>query len=74
MTVANLVLAVVLGVLRIAGVKNKAFQACAHLYMGGLCTAWYYTRQPYLLFMILALSGVEVMCFIYFKYLAGTKG
>lgn len=64
---ANLLIASVLAALRAAGVKDEAFQALAHLYLGGLITAYGITRRPFYLWLTVALSVVEVVCFLAFR-------
>lgn len=60
-------IAIVLGIVRLAGVKNQSFQAIAHLYVGYLvgvyCVTYYYV---YLL-LVIGLSVLEVCAFLYFK-------
>lgn len=70
----NVIIAIVLGTLRIIGVKHIAFQAIAHLYVGGLFTAGYcnwssaYTESRkasrLYLFLGIFLSILELTCFI----------
>jgi hypothetical protein len=52
--------------LRIAGLKSPAFQASAHLFVGGLFGAWLYGGKPARPFLWLAvlLSLVELACFL----------
>lgn len=42
-----LALAVVVALARISGLKTEAFQAVAHLLVGGLFTAWYLKRTTH---------------------------
>ena len=53
-------IAVILGALRVLGVKHPAFQAAAHLYVGGLFTAYAFSRRPLHLLTALAITAVEV--------------
>ncbi len=59
----NLLMAVALGALRVLGMKHIAFQAVAHLYVGGLLGAWWVGRDRWLLWIAVGLSVVEVVCF-----------
>jgi len=79
--VANLfVICLVLGLLRILGMTNESFQAVAHLFVGGLFTAWGFTwrccdhRQEvdsvYYLVMGVGLTLLEINCAIFFKVFA----
>jgi hypothetical protein len=76
MQAVNILIAVALAALRIAGHKSEAFQAAAHLFVGGLLTAgwvadksrfWPSTWKFYT-WLAIALSVVEVACFIWFKF------
>jgi uncharacterized membrane protein len=55
-----------LALIRLSGHKSQAYQAVAHLWVGGLCGAWWIERTPMLLHAIVVLSIVEVMCFFVF--------
>jgi hypothetical protein len=55
-----------LAALRIAGHKSPAFQAVAHIFVGGLFGAWAHggkPARPYLWLAVL-LSLVELACFL----------
>ena len=58
-----------LALARILGVKHEAYQAVAHLWVGGLIGAWLLTRKTkdvdsVYLWSVIVLSVVEVACFI----------
>ncbi len=61
-----IVLAFALVVMRMMGVKHEAFQAVAHLFVGGLFGAWLVSRPTHgvYLWVALALPGVELLCFL----------
>jgi len=69
-----IIFGVILGLLRAAGHKSQAFQAVAHLYMGGLCAAWLITREPLYAWLVVVLSIVEVICFVVFRIRDRQKG
>lgn len=46
---------------------DKSFMAFAHLYVGGLFTAWYLTRKPIYIILAVTLTVIETACFFYFK-------
>lgn len=56
----HLTIAFALAALRVLGVKHEAFQAVAHLYVGGLFTAWYYSRDRFFLNVAIGVSLVEL--------------
>jgi hypothetical protein len=62
-----ILIAVILGGLRIAGVKHLAFQAAAHLYLGWLIGVWWYGDKRLALWLAIALSILEVACFFSVK-------
>lgn len=64
------VAAVGLGVARAGGVTHPAFQAAAHVYVGGLLGAWLVGRRPLLLWLAGGLSVLEVACAVYFRLIA----
>lgn len=53
-------------ILRIAGLRSEAFQALAHLYVGGLLGAYFQDRQGAkdCLVVAIVLSVVELACFL----------
>lgn len=57
------VAAVAVALLRILGVKHPAFQAFAHLFVGGLASAWLVTRDRFYAATFWLLCAVEVICF-----------
>lgn len=65
-----ILLALVLGGVRVAGVTHIAFQAAAHLYMGGLAVAWWKEKANWtewrnlvVLFLFVGLTVLETVCF-----------
>lgn len=62
---AYVVTCVLLAVMRITGCKTQAFQAVAHLFVGGLFGAWFAgAPRSVSLYPALILSVVELGCFI----------
>lgn len=57
-----IIIALVLGSLRIYGVKHEAFQAVAHLYVGGLFGAWLVTKEKFYLWIFIILTVLETVC------------
>ena len=74
-------LCVVLGGLRVAGVTSPAFQAVAHLFVGGLFGGWLVLRQEIdtvsveeankNFWMAIGLSVLELVCFLWFRFVIG---
>ncbi len=74
MNLTLLLIAVILAIVRIAGHKSEAFQACAHLYVSYLFTAAYYEyRETWTeggrkaltkAYIAIGLSIVEIIAFI----------
>lgn len=72
-----LAVSVAIAAMRVSGHKSEAFQAVAHLFVGGLLGAWLVgrlcrnvvTHSDRLLWagLALALSVVEVVCFVAFQ-------
>jgi 1,4-dihydroxy-2-naphthoate octaprenyltransferase len=67
-------IAVVLGGLRIVGVKHEAFQAVAHLYVGflfGVGAATYVegNTDRGCLWLAIGLSVLELVCFLVFRFM-----
>jgi hypothetical protein len=60
-------LSILLGSLRALGVRSQSFQAAAHLFVGGLIGGYLATRQGYLLGLTIALSILEIICFLAFR-------
>lgn len=58
------IIAVALGVLRVMGHKSEAFQAVAHLYVGGLFGAFFAGRVRLYLYLAIGLSLTEAACFL----------
>lgn len=62
---ANLVVlavAVALGLTRVFGVTHIAYQAVAHLFVGGLFGAWLVNRRWWLLATFIILTVLETVC------------
>lgn len=64
MTIFLSIVSVALAALRIGGFTSSAFQAVAHLWVGGLVGAWLAGDRPSRLWLALMLSAVEVACFL----------
>lgn len=64
-----IVIALVLGALRFAGVKTQAYQAIAHCFVGGLIGAYIVGHDPFMLYLSVGLSVLEVVAFLYFKFI-----
>lgn len=65
-------ISIVFGALRVAGVKTSFFQALAHVWVGGLFGAWLERRTNWFAFWLaIGLTVLEVACAIYFKRFAG---
>ena len=78
MTYALIIIALILAALRIAGVTHEAYQAVAHLFVGGLFAAGWVQgfgahdydeerRAMWKFGIALALTAVEVWCFVAFR-------
>lgn len=52
-----------LSVLRMTGFTSQAYQAAAHLYVGGLIGAWLVSRKWRYVILAVVISGVEVAAF-----------
>lgn len=70
-----LLLGFVLGAMRVGGITHIAFQAAAHLYVGGLFSAWLFSifRRPiawWLFVLFLVMTVLETICFFHgpFKF------
>jgi hypothetical protein len=78
----RILIAVALAALRVSGHKSEAFQAVAHLFIGWLLAAWWYSPVSYEgsgkareydrssgldLALVIVLSVIEVACAIWFK-------
>jgi hypothetical protein len=76
-----LIVAIVLGALRIGGHTSEAYQAVAHLFVGGLFAAGYVKYQytwtnggqiaMNKIWLGVALSVLEVACALWFKFGGG---
>lgn len=60
-------ISILFGSLRALGVRSKSFQAFAHLWVGGLMGGWVATRHEYLIWLVIALSILEIVCFLAFR-------
>lgn len=64
-------LAVVIGMLRVLGIKHIAFQAVAHLFLGSLLTTSYWKWKDkigqFCFYTAIVLSILEVICFFLVK-------
>jgi hypothetical protein len=65
--VAIVIIALVLGTLRVLGHKSQAFQAIAHLFVGGLFGAWMAGHNTVFITVAVLLSIVELLCFLFLK-------
>lgn len=63
----NLGIALALVIGRFYGLKSQSFQAAAHLYCGGVAVAWWDTRDPFYLAVLLSISLAEVIAFLAFR-------
>lgn len=63
--VVNSLIAIILAGMRIGGVVSKSFQAVAHIYVGVVFTAAYYSvAGRYYLFLGIIISMVELIVFL----------
>ncbi len=62
--IVNLLVAASLCIFRVIGYKSQAFQAIAHLYMGGLFMGAYSKKSWLLWGVFTVLCVVEVFCFL----------
>jgi hypothetical protein len=67
MILTLIAISILLGSLRALGHKSQTFQAAAHLFVGGLIVGYVTTRQGYLLWLTIALSILEIVCFLAFR-------
>lgn len=58
------IIAVAVGLARVGGVKHGAYQALAHVFVGGLGGAGLAGRRRFYWFLFWALNVVEVLCFL----------
>jgi hypothetical protein len=56
--------AILLAVGRIAGLTDEAFQAAAHLFVGGVFVAWRYSRRSFHKAVFWGVTIVEGICFL----------
>lgn len=54
---------VAIALLRILGVRHPAYQAVAHLFVGGLAGAWLIDRDRFYAVAFWLLCAVEIVCF-----------
>ena len=62
-TVWPIAVSIALIALCAAGIKHEAFQAIAHLWVGGLLGAWLAAAGREFLWLAVGLSIAEVVCF-----------
>lgn len=60
---------VAVALLRILGVKHEAYQAAAHLFVGGLAGAWLIERERFYAVAFWLLCAVEIICFAHDRLL-----
>ncbi len=58
------ILAVILAAMRVGGVTHEAFQAIAHIYVGYIFTAAWYTKSKLFWWLGSAVSLIELAVFI----------
>lgn len=61
----TIIIGILLGCLRVAGIKGIFFQAIAHLFMGGLAVAWWEQRTRWQLWLFIFLTVLETVCFFF---------
>ena len=67
--VVNVLIALALAALRIAGHKSQMFQGVAHIYVGGLIGVWLGDRsRKGALALAVGLTVVETVCFLVGKF------
>ncbi len=59
-----LVISAILGAFRLFGEKGELLQAAAHFWVAWLLSAWWYTSDRRPLYVAVALSLLEVACFL----------
>jgi uncharacterized membrane protein YdcZ (DUF606 family) len=59
-----IVLSVLVGIPRALGIKHVAYQALAHLWVGGMFGAAFATRKPPYLSCAIGLTVLEILCFL----------
>jgi hypothetical protein len=59
-----IILSVLVGIPRVLGTKHVAYQALAHLWVGGLFGAAFATRKPPYLSCAIGLTLLEILCFL----------
>jgi hypothetical protein len=57
------IVATVIAVTRVLGVKHPTYPAVAHLFVGGLAAAWLTERERIYSGLFIILCVVEVVCF-----------
>jgi hypothetical protein len=65
--VAITTISIILGLLRILGFKHEALQAIDHLWIGGLIVYSVMSKDRFSMWVIILLSVLEVVCFIFVK-------
>lgn len=64
MTIVTVLIGVLLGSLRVAGVKSMFFQGVAHIFVGGLGGAWLVGRRRLHAALFIGLTILEIACFL----------
>jgi hypothetical protein len=67
-SILNAIVCATLAVLRVSGHKSQAFQAVAHLYVGGLFTAAYLQSNAEWWVLGVIVSLVELGCALWFRF------
>lgn len=72
MSLTNAILtavATILAACRVGGLTHEAFQAVAHLFVGGLAGAWLISHRPLYAELFWGLTVVETVCFLLNRFL-----
>jgi hypothetical protein len=64
MTWLLILVSVLVGIPRVLGATHIAYQALAHLWVGGLFGAAFATRKPPFLSCAIGLTLLEILCFL----------
>ena len=63
---AAVLFGLLLAILRVSGLRDEAFQAVAHVFVGGCLFAWLADGEPIGKWLTIGLSVVEIICAIGF--------
>jgi hypothetical protein len=63
----NIIASIIIGALRVAGLKSEFFQAVAHFYVSGLFVSYYWAHKSWMLYLGIALTVLETICFLVSK-------